>query len=356
MRHNFGKTFRAWPTRSGKIIILVLLLLLFSAWNAGENLLYLVFGGVAGLFLLSIIAGYGSLRKVTLHREAPYAVYRNEPFACSVRIGNYKRIIPSISLRIEHDKKVKGYVLRIPAGHQATVAIEETFHRRGVYTLPAVNLSTSYPFGFLQLHRSYIDSVEVLVYPRIRPARLSSRETMSGAQNVLSRIEGEGDEFFALREYVYGDDLRMIVWRISARLGKWMVREMGIGNARIVMFVLDTRRTGQPDYEEQFEEMIDLAGSLMVSLLKHQYSVGLFSPDRMLACGRGISQERHLLDHLTRIMPVEAKDYPEFEIRARRLTSEPMRVIGMSPDSGLWGQANSISGIAILDPGDVIYA
>ncbi len=356
MRLNYGKTVRGRLTRSGKIVLLVLFLLLFSAWNAGENLLYLVFGGVAGMFLLSGVAAYGSLRKVTLQREAPYAVFRNEPFACTVHISNNKRLFPSISLRIEQGKAAKGYVLRVPAGHRATIALEETFHRRGVFLLPAIELITSHPFGFLALRRRYLDSIEVLVYPRIRPARLSSRETMSGAQNVLSRMEGEGDEFFALREYLYGDDLRAIVWKISARLGKWMVREMGVGNARIVMFVLDTRRTGLPDYDEQFEEMIDLAGSLMVSLLKHQYSVGLFAPDRMLACGRGISQERHLLDHLTRIMPVEAGAYPEFEIRARRLTSEPMRIIGLSPDPGLWGHADVVSGIDVLDPGSVIYA
>ncbi len=356
MRLNFGKTLRGRITRSGKIVLMVLFLLLFSAWNAGENLLYLVFGGVSGMFILSVVGAYGSLRKVSLRREAPYAVFRNEPFACTVEIQNNKRLTPLMSLRIEQEKIAKGYVLRVPAGHRASLTIEEIYTRRGVFTLPLVELVTSHPFGFLELRRRYVDSLEVLVYPRIRPARLSDREIRSGAQSVLSRTEGEGDEFFALREYIHGDDMRMIVWRISARLGKWMVREMGVGNTRIVMFVLDTRRVELTDYEEQFEEMIDLAGSVMVSLLKHQYSVGLFAPDRMLACGRGVSQERHLLEHLTRIMPVERGDYPEFETRARRLTSESMRVIGLSPDPDLWGQADADSGIFILDPESVVYA
>ncbi len=233
---------------------------------------------------------------------------------------------------------------------------EETFSRRGVFTLAPVKLITSHPFGFLELSRLYADSLDVLVYPRIRSARLSALETRSGVQSVLSRIEGEGDEFFALREYLYGDDLRMIVWRISARLGKWMVREMGVGNTRIVMFVLDTRRVVLSDYEELFEEMVDLAGSLMITLLKRQYSVGLFAPDQLLECARGASQERRLLDSLARIGPVEANDFPEFETRVRRLASEPMRVIGMSPDPDLWGRNAPDSGVSVLDPGGVIYA
>lgn len=343
-------------TRSGRLMLIVLFLLLISAWNTGENLLYIVFGCVFGMLLLSILAGRWALRKVTVQRGAPYAVFRDELFSCTVNIQNHKRYVPSISLRIEQDQASRGYLLRIPARHEAATAVQGLLTRRGVYALPPCDLVTAYPFGFLELRRRYEDNIDVLVYPRIRPARLPALESSPGAQMVVSRNSGEGDEYFALREYLLGDDLRLIVWRISARLGKWMVREMGIGNARIVTFVLDTRRVGQPDYDFVFEEMMDLAGSLMITLLKRQYSVGLFTPDVAIDCAKGSSQERHILDALARTNPVTAADFPDFEARARRLCSESIRVIGMSPDTALWGAASPTSGISILDPGTVVYA
>lgn len=356
MRPNYGRALHGRLTRSGWIMLLVLFLLLLSAWNTGENLLYIVFGCVFGMFFLSIFAGRWALRQVSVRRNAPYAVFRDEPFSCTIHIQNHKRLIPSISLRINQERTSGGYVLRIPARQQASVSMQSVFSRRGAYAIPACELVTVYPFGFLELRRRYEDSLEVLVYPKIRPARLPALESSSGMQMVKSRNAGEGDEFFALREYVHGDDLRLIVWRISARLGKWMVREMGIGNARIVTFVLDTRRIDHPEYDALFEDMIELGASLMVTLLKRQYSVGLFTPDRSLECAKGTAQEQHILDFLARVVPVDGADYPDFEIRARRLCSETMRVIGMSPDISLWGSVESLSGISVLDPGTVIYA
>lgn len=356
MRPNFGKSIHGRLTKAGWILLLVIFLLLLSAWNTGENLLYIVFGSVFGMFFLSVLAGRWSLRRVSLHRGAPYAVFREEAFPCTVQIQNLKRYIPSISLRIEQANMSRGYVLRVPAGHQASTVVEGVAKKRGVYILPPCELATTYPFGFLELRRKYTDAVEMLVYPRIRPARLPALETSAGAQMIRSRVSGEGDEFFALREYIHGDDIRMIVWRISARLGKWMVREMGVGNARIVMFVLDTRQTDRPGYEEQFEEMVDLAGSLMTTLLKRQYSVGLFTPDRHIECAKGTAQERRLLDALARVSPVAADAFPDFEARARRLTSEQMRLIGMSPDPSLWGETAEAAGVPVVDPGSVIYA
>lgn len=355
-RPNFGKAIHGRFTRLGWVMFFILVLLLLSAWNTGENLLYIVFGCLFGMFFLSVFAGRWSLRKISFIRETPYAVFRGEPFQYTVILTNHKKILSSISLRIEQDHKSLAYTLRIPPNMQAAVGIEDIGKKRGIYRMPPCNLVTTYPFGFMELRRSYTDTSEVLVYPRIQSARLPALETIYGTPLVQSRVVGEGDEFFALRDYIYGDDFRLIVWRISARLGKWVVREMGVGAARIVRFVLDTRRTTLPDYEDQFEEMIDLAGSLMITLLKRQYSVGLFCPNISVECAKGSPQERRILDVLAQIEPVEPNAYPGFVDQARRLCSEPIRVIGMSPDYHLWGRADDSSGIHVLNPEAVIYA
>ena len=42
--------------------------------------------------------------------------------------------------------------------------------------------------------------------------------------NNPSLFQGEGFEFAELREYVYGDDVRKIDWKTTAKLGKPYIR------------------------------------------------------------------------------------------------------------------------------------
>lgn len=356
MASNYGKAMLGRITRAGLVMLLIFLLLVLSAMNTGENLLYIVFAGVFGMLFLSVMAARWSLRRVSVHREAPHAVFRGESFAYTARIINHKRFVPALSLRIEQQGEASGYVMYVPAGHEATTAATYSFQKRGVYPLPPCDLVTAFPFGFLELRRRYQDDVEVLVYPRIRPARLNALERSAANQFVPSRIRGEGDEYFALREYIHGDDLRLVVWRVSARLGKWMVREMGVGNARVITFVLDTRRTSVPDFEESFEEVVEITASLMITLLNRQYEVGLLTPDVVIAVGRGAGQEQRILDCMARVMPVDAAAHPDFEEKARRMASEQSRLVCLSADSARWDEGNWIEGIPALDPGDVVYA
>ncbi len=355
MRLNFGQRAHGRITPSGIVLMLILFLLLASAWNTGENLLYIVFGAVFSMFFLSVVAGHLGLRKIALRRNAPHAVFRGEPFVYHARLENHKRFVPALSLRIEQDGAARAFVLRVPARHQADAVASCCFERRGAYRLPPCDVVSAFPFGFLEQRRRYEDDVEVLVYPRIRPARLSALERASGAQFVPARLSGEGDEYFALREYIHGDDLRLVVWRISARLGVWMVREMGVGNARVVTFVMDTRYADITDFDDRFEEMVEITASLAVTLLNRHYSVGVFMPDAHLACGKGAAHERRLLDAFARVMPVEASLHSDFEQRAHRLTSEPMRLLCVSPDPEKWGVENWPGNIPVLDPGAVVY-
>jgi uncharacterized protein (DUF58 family) len=356
IRSPFRKMVRGRLTRAGWIIVIILLLLLVSAWNTGENLLYIVFGCLLGMLFLSFIAGRRSLKKVSVQREVPYAVYREEPFSCMLQIKNHKRFIPAISVRIEQEHGSVAYVLRIPARHQITVSLQSTMRRRGIFKMPSCELITRFPFGFLELRRRYSDALEVMVYPKIRPARLPALESSEGIQPLLARVNGDGDEFFSLRDYIRGDDLRLIVWRVSARMGKWMVREMGMGNARIITFVLDTRKGAEAADEATFEEMIDMTASLMITLLKRQYSVGLYTPDHVVPCGKGTAQEQYLLDCLTGVNPVDGAAWQDFDQRVQRLKSDGMRLILVSADTAAWGYEDTDMGLQVLDPGNVIYA
>src|SRR5205085_10343344 len=93
---------------------------------------------------------------------------------------------------------------------------------RGMLRLDVIEVSTAFPLGILRYTRRVSVPQEMVVYPRIgmlgRRLALEYREAVeSGA--MTSNRRGGNDEFYGVREYRAGDNVRVIHWRSSARLG-----------------------------------------------------------------------------------------------------------------------------------------
>ncbi|MFO7975512.1 MAG: DUF58 domain-containing protein, partial [Candidatus Hydrogenedentota bacterium] len=164
-----------------------------------------------------------------------------------------------------------------------------------------------------------------------------------------------GDEFFGLRDYVPGDDLRHIAWRISARADELVVKEMAHETSRYVLFVFDAReRYGVPDFEERFEEAIEMVASLGITLLNRQFRVGLMTAGAYLPEDEGKDQARRLLETLARLEPEPESMLDPFSRVA--LVDEPRRVIRVyiSPDPSQWGVR--IGTTHVMRPEEVVHA
>lgn len=352
---------RLWRIRiPGWTFLFFWLLTQMAALNTGINLLYIMSGAMVAMAGLSIAGAFLTLRKISVRRDAPNAVYRHQPFRVHLRIENRKRILPVWGLRIEHADnpgRLAGYVMHIPAHRAAMLSIEQVFPKRGVYPLPPLRLSTTFPFGFLLRACIFSDDQEIVVYPRVRPVRTHAVEQSPGARYAPRNPTGEGDEFFALRDYIPGDDVRRIAWRVSARRGAWVVRELTRDNSRTVIFLLDSSRPAQPseDFEEHFEDAVELVASLGATLLSRQYIVGLEAPGHSVEHGEGPSQQKRLLEALARIQPATADEAVLFAQRARSIEHLRATIICVSPDPARWGRRDG-GLLRVLDPREVLHA
>ena len=347
----------------GMVFLIVAFSLLLAAWNTGTNLLYIVLGGVVSFMLLSTVLSRWTLRGLVLTRETPYAVDRGQPFPVHVRVENNKRFFPSISVRVESTSReekdrsirARGYVLKIPAKRAAILDLQDVYPRRGVHKLPPLRLVTSFPFGIAERSRVFSDNLEIIVYPRVQTVRMSPLDHMQGGSQIPRTVAGDGDEFFCLREYVAGDDLRNIVWRISARLGKWMVREMSVQHSRFIVIIFDACRTdGVEDFDEQFEDAVDLAASVAVSMLRRRYSVSIHTQGHHLEFGEGAAHEHQVLELLARVEPVESETRAQFEAEISKYNTQPVSVMQVTPDPRRWGEPGR-SGGRTLDPRELIH-
>ncbi len=354
--------------KTGWVFALIMTLLLVAAWNTGTNLLYIVLGGVVSFVALSVVLSWWTLRRLSVKCEAPQAVHRGDPFLLELRIENHKRIMPSVSLRVESDARPEesaGFVVRVPAQRAAILHISETFEHRGVHLLPPITLVSGFPFGLLEWRRRFPSEETITVFPKVRAIRSSTVEQMPGGRRMARASTADGEEFFGLREYMPGDELRHIAWRVSARMGKWMVRELAREDSRHVYFILDSRCVATQDdlgsleeagrIEEHFEEAVELVASLAVVLLYRQYGVGLVTPDGAVEEGHGSGQERKLLEHLARVQLADARSHAGFEVAMHALESEPAKLVYVTPDDTLWG-GRGAGELRVLDPREVTYA
>ncbi len=349
---------RLIPTQRGAMLALAAALLFLAALNTGSNLFYLVFAGLGAVLVLSFFAPLGNLRRVALLREPPHGVHRGEPFSIGLTLKNRSASWPVLSVRVAEAtrrEETLAYLAALGPREEARLSVMETLPRRGVHRLPPLVVESGYPFGLLTRRRLMQDNAEVVVYPRVRPLRTASLEqsTRTGARSRTALRDG--DEFFSLREYVPGDDPRLISWRASARVGKPLVRELERSVARRLVFVLDARQCPRlEDFDERFEDTVEVLASLAVTLLNRQYAVAMSVGDRDVPEGEGRSHAARILDLLARVEPV-AEDAPDPFARAAAALPRGAALVCLSPDPGLWGRVVG-PGLRVLDPREVVYA
>jgi hypothetical protein len=83
------------------------------------------------------------------------------------------------------------------------------------------------PFGLCELDRPFASSDELVVTPVVTPlppVRLGG-DWAGGGESSSRAVSSSGLDDTATREYRYGDDLRKVHWKSSARTGELMVRQ-----------------------------------------------------------------------------------------------------------------------------------
>jgi uncharacterized protein (DUF58 family) len=179
--------------------------------------------------------------------------------------------------------------------------------RRGVYRVGPLEAEWTDPFGLARSRQRLLDATEIIVHPSTEVVvdRPTARKWEDPpVRPPVSRAWPAGFEFYGMRDYVIGDDLRRVVWRASARTGRLLVREFEQGITDRIVVVLDTDRSWHRPGEvsDTFEAAVRCAASLGVRHLQDGFSVGLESNASRLAVDlRGPRARIPLLDELARV-------------------------------------------------------
>ncbi len=167
------------------------------------------------------------------------------------------------------------------AGRPLTAHYEVYCRARGIYQVGPAQVSVSDPFTLTE-RRTAAGSVDrLIVYPRVEdlagfppvrgldPAVQSTRPTF---------VPQGGEDFFTLREYQVGDDLRRVHWPSSAKRDQLMIRQLEIPWQTRALLLLDQRAECYPT-AEAFEHAVRGAASVVVHLYRGGFSPELWTAE-----------------------------------------------------------------------------
>ncbi|HUG83520.1 MAG TPA: DUF58 domain-containing protein, partial [Euzebya sp.] len=158
---------------------------------------------------------------------------------------------------------------------------------RGRYGIGPLQVRVRDPFGAAERVRRYTATTDLIVYPRVDvlPESPIRGAHMGSGSSDTRRVSATGEEFYTMREYVRGDDLRHVHWASTAHRQTLMVRQMEQPWQAHATVYLDARVISHtPGPHGTLEKAVSLAASVVHHLAARGYVLRLMTQDSV---GRG---------------------------------------------------------------------
>ncbi|MBI2962847.1 MAG: DUF58 domain-containing protein [Deltaproteobacteria bacterium] len=249
-------------TREGWFFLLVTIAIGMAALNTGHNLFYLVFAMLVSLIVVSGLLSERAVRHLAIERRLPAEVFARSAVAAELRVRNRSRRWASYAVEIRdgiegEERRRIGFLDRLDPGAERSFVSLWTFPRRGRRGFRALHLVTRFPFGLFEKTRIVPAGDPVVVFPAVSGG--AGRRSSRGLEGQALRKHRSGEEMIGLRRKLADDDPRRIHWRVSARIGDWMVTEQAVSVDRPLAIFFD----GRGPAGEAFEAAVAAAATLL---------------------------------------------------------------------------------------------
>jgi uncharacterized protein (DUF58 family) len=307
-------------------------------------LLFFMAGGLARLW------DKYSLQRVEFHRHlSSNRVFFGEEVKMELEVSNRKPLpLPWLKVDDEIPKEVTLHKGIVTADYSLTHQLLSNlfsinwYHKvkrhytircphRGYFTFGPTKISSGDVFGFYTRYKEIDTPDYLIVYPKIVPLEklgIPSRQPL-GEIRTTNHLFQDPVLTMGIREYQYGDNLKSIHWKNTARTSRLQTKIFEPTTTIDMGIFLDVR-TVQPPYQGVIAEKLELAivtaASMANDALSEKYRVGLYanqnnpdSPDLIrLPPNRQPEQLKRILEALAAINPMYTTPIDEMVVKESR--------------------------------------
>lgn len=190
---------------------------------------------------------------------------------------------------------------------------------RGVYQVGPAEIAVTDAFGLSERRTPTGGTDRLTVFPRIE--RLSGFPAVRGVDPAVQSTRPTfaphgGEDFFTLREYQTGDDLRRVHWPSSAKRDLLMIKQLEVPWQARALVLLDVRAERYP-IPEAFEQAVRGAASAVSHLFQGGFSPELWTSERAPGQRSG-NRYQQAMDTLATVQPAPHLDLRHTVTRLRR--------------------------------------
>lgn len=268
---------------------------------------------VSSITIATIIAShfiaYYSLQSTELDIEFDSKRSRvGEPSLVKVYAINNSAVFPfyypSIQLK-EPDRNAKQSFhlpVSIPPHTKRLIEIDPFIHNRGRQTLEIISIRTRFPFGIFESERTVsFTSPPTIIWPRSVNIKVKQElkrlEKKQGVTESHSRTPNRTPSITRMRDYLHGDPIRHINWKISAKRDKTTVIDPDNEERSAWLLAINTSRRLWKN-QAHFEQMLRFASCLVPEFQKERRLSGVLL-DGHFHRAQSSDQLRSFLDTLS---------------------------------------------------------
>lgn len=226
-------------------------ILILSLLSRNTSLAVLALPLLALVFIASLLQPRDSV-SLTARREIdPSTLSAIRPVKVELTITNSSKnpiraleITDRLSQGLQLVSGSNQTVANLTAGGKVTIEYHVVPASRGLYKIGPTEVLSSDPLKLFSSTTSIGDPNSLYVYPEQRPVkvRVTPRKTGTWWGSTPSKRAGVGMEFYGVRDYQPGDELRSINWKATARLGRIVTNEYETERAADTVLLLDAGR------------------------------------------------------------------------------------------------------------------
>lgn len=269
-------------TRSGLGAVLTgIVFVALGFWWGYEELVILA-AVIGTIMLLAVWVSQRPPRARVTRRLLVVRVARGDDIPVAYRLHNTTRFRSSRATIIDQcdGREIRVPSEPVPAHTVRSIEAAIPTSRRGVFDVGPIDIERIDALWLTVGTRRTGQITPVTVHPKVYDL-LGPQGAVRSVENesVLRRASSDPmSGFVSMREYVAGDDPRLIHWPTTARTGVLMVREHVEVRRPEFTIVLDTGP--EASTADDFEEMVDVAASLAVHAIRSGLDVMVRTTDR----------------------------------------------------------------------------